>query len=265
MWTLGLHIVGRLAVHARGAGALVKPHPIPRHHKKRGIGNEVEQVIKPPVPIATGPQVQLGLDLQYPLLSRQQARPRQRLAGIHQRISWHSSLRTTNSLASFAMQTAFPPPDYYEASAPPETISRQTEINRLFTEHEATAGSPRITADLRDAGWRVSKNTVAKLMAGQRLAARRKRRRRCTTRPGKGRWRAPDLVKRDFSADRLNRKWFGDGTEIPTDEGKLYLDSVLDACSRRVLGFALGTATTRNWPTPRWPWPWRSAAAPCPG
>jgi putative transposase len=72
------------------------------------------------------------------------------------------------------------------------------------------------------------------------LAARQKKRRKGTTRPGKGRWRAPDLVKRDFPAAKINRKWYGDGTEIATDEGKLYLDSVLDMGSRRVLGFALG-------------------------
>src|SRR5262249_57097175 len=58
--------------------------------------------------------------------------------------------------------------------------------------------------------------------------------------PGKGRWRAPDLVRRDFPAAAINQKWYGDGTDVDTDEGKLYLDSVLDVGSRRVLGFALG-------------------------
>ena len=77
-------------------------------------------------------------------------------------------------------------------------------------------------------------------MREQGLAARRKKKRRSTTRSGKGRWRAPDLVKRDFPAQQVNRKWYGDGTEIPTDEGKLYLASVMDMASRRVLGFALG-------------------------
>jgi len=47
-------------------------------------------------------------------------------------------------------------------------------------------------------------------------------------------------VKRDFPAAGINRKWYGDGTEIPTGEGKLYLDSVLDMGSRRILGHALG-------------------------
>ena len=86
----------------------------------------------------------------------------------------------------------------------------------------------------------MSENTVAALMRELGLAAQRKKRRRSTTRPGKGRWRAPDLVKRDFPAGQLNRKWFGDGTEIPTGEGRLHLASILDMGSRRVLGFALG-------------------------
>ena len=113
-------------------------------------------------------------------------------------------------------------------------------IARLFAAHRGTYGSPRITADLRDEGWRVSQNTVARLMREMGLAARRRRRRRQTTRAGRGRWRAPDLIGRDFAADRLNRKWYGDGTEIGTEEGKLYLDSVLDMGSRRIVGFSLG-------------------------
>jgi len=126
---------------------------------------------------------------------------------------------------------------------PPRAAHRQRlkgEVARLFALHAGKYGSPRITADLRDAGWRVSENTVAAVMRELGLAARRKRRRRSTTRPGKGRWRAPDLVRRDFPASQLNRKWYGDGTEIPTGEGKLYLASVLDMASRRVLGFTLG-------------------------
>jgi len=73
----------------------------------------------------------------------------------------------------------------------------------------------------------------------QHLAARPKHRRKGTTRPGRGRWRAPDLIGRKFAAEAINRKWYGDGTEIVTDEGKLFLDSVLDMGSRRLLGFAM--------------------------
>jgi transposase InsO family protein len=51
---------------------------------------------------------------------------------------------------------------------------------------------------------------------------------------------ARDLGKRDFPAQKVNTKWYGDGTEISTGEGRLHLDSVLDMASRRVLGFVLG-------------------------
>jgi putative transposase len=113
------------------------------------------------------------------------------------------------------------------------------KIAQLFAAHHGKYGSPRITADLRAEGWRVSENTVAQIMREQPLAARAKHRGKGTTRPGRGRWRAPDLIGRDFAAEAINRKWYGDGTEIETGEGKLFLDSVLDMASRRILGFAL--------------------------
>jgi len=115
------------------------------------------------------------------------------------------------------------------------------KIKQLFAAHKGRYGSPRITADLCEEGWRVSVNTVAQIMAEQHLRARPRRRRHHTTRPGRGRWRAPDLVGRDFAADQINQKWYGDGTEIATEEGKLYLDSVLDMRSRRIVGFAMST------------------------
>jgi transposase InsO family protein len=129
-----------------------------------------------------------------------------------------------------------------DAVLPPRAARRErlrAEVRRLFAAHRGTYGSPRIAADLRDEGWAVSENTVAAVMRELGLAARRKKKRKATTRPGKGRWRAPDLVKRDFPAAEVNVKWYGDGTEIGTDEGKLHLASVLDMGSRRVLGFAL--------------------------
>lgn len=113
-------------------------------------------------------------------------------------------------------------------------------IGQLYAAHRGKYGSPRITADLREAGWRVSENTVAQLMRERGLIGRPTRRRRGLTRQGKGRWKAPDLIGRNFPASTLNQKWYGDGTEIETDEGKLFLDSVLDVGSRRVAGFALG-------------------------
>jgi putative transposase len=126
---------------------------------------------------------------------------------------------------------------------PPRAVRRErlkAEVARLFKQREGKEGSPRVTAALREAGWRVSESTVAGVMREPGLAARARKRRKGSTRPGRGRWRAEDLVKRKFAAGGINRRWYGDGTEVKTAEGKLHLDSVLDMGSRRILGFALG-------------------------
>jgi hypothetical protein len=96
-----------------------------------------------------------------------------------------------------------------DGEPPPRAARRQrlrAEAGRLSGLHGGTCGSPRITAELTDAGWKVSENTVAGLMRELGLAARRRRGRKATTRPGKGRWRAPDLVRRQFTAAKLRRR-----------------------------------------------------------
>ena len=108
-----------------------------------------------------------------------------------------------------------------------------------FHRSGGTYGSPRITGELVDQGWIVSVNTVAAQMRVLGLAGRAKKGPKQTTRPGRGRWRAPDLLGRDFRAAAPNVRWCGDGTEIPTGEGKLYLAATEDLFSRRVLGFAM--------------------------
>jgi putative transposase len=112
------------------------------------------------------------------------------------------------------------------------------KIRGFFDASGGTYGSPRITLDLWAAGYQVSENTVAKLMAQLGLAGRKPRRRRSLTKPGK-RPAAPDLVRRKFTAIAPNVLWCGDLTEVDTDEGKLYLATVLDLFSRRLLGYAM--------------------------
>ena len=103
-----------------------------------------------------------------------------------------------------------------------------------------TYGSPRVWEDLIEAGWKVSVNTVAASMARQGLQGRSpKRKRRCLTRPDAAADPIPDLIGRDFNASAIDQRWCGDLTEIPTDEGKLYLATVLDLASRRLPGFAV--------------------------
>jgi putative transposase len=103
-----------------------------------------------------------------------------------------------------------------------------------------TYGSPRVFEDLIEAGWKVSENTVAASMARQGLQGRSpKRKRRSLTRPDKAAAPVADLVKRDFSTGPIDQRWCGDLTEIPTEQGKLYLAIVLDLGSRRMPGFAM--------------------------
>jgi putative transposase len=110
-------------------------------------------------------------------------------------------------------------------------------IGKLFAESGNTYGSPRIWLDLRADGWRLSVNTVAKIMAEQGLVARVVKRRRGLTKPGR-KPAAKDHVRRQFTSVAPNLLWCGDLTEIVTDEGKLYQASVLDLFSRKCLGYA---------------------------
>jgi transposase InsO family protein len=111
----------------------------------------------------------------------------------------------------------------------------------LFRRRGGRDGSPPITAALQDLGWRVSKNTVAASMRRQGLVARPKKKRRGLTRADRRARKAPDLIRRDFTPPpRVNQRWVSDLTEIPTDQGTLYLASILDLSSRRAVGYALG-------------------------
>ncbi|WP_157517628.1 DDE-type integrase/transposase/recombinase, partial [Micromonospora rifamycinica] len=112
------------------------------------------------------------------------------------------------------------------------------EIRRIFDASGGTYGSPQVTLDLQAAGWRVGENTVARRMAALGLAGRPSKRRRSRTRQGK-RPAAPDRVRRQFGAPAPDLLWCGDMTEIVTDQGKLYLATVIDLFSRRLLGYAM--------------------------
>lgn len=109
------------------------------------------------------------------------------------------------------------------------------EVLTMFKASQRTYGSPRIHADLLEAGWQVSVNTVADSMRRQGLQGRKPKHSKGLTRQDKKAPKFPDLLKRDFTAQAPNVTWCGDMTEIPTDEGKLYLATVLDLFSRRLL------------------------------
>lgn len=111
-------------------------------------------------------------------------------------------------------------------------------VKAAFDASKGTHGSPRVLADLLDAGWKVSEKTVADSMRCQGLVARIIKRRKGLTKQDKKAPKFPDLVQRDFTACLPNTTWVGDITEIPTVKGKLYLATVIDLFSRRLLGAA---------------------------
>jgi putative transposase len=114
-------------------------------------------------------------------------------------------------------------------------------IRAIYERSRGTYGAPRIQADLQACGKLVSRKRVARLMreAGLRGASRR-RPITTTIRDAKSR-PAPDLVQRDFAAEGRDRLWVGDITYIPTRAGFLYLAVVVDAWSRRVVGWSMAT------------------------
>lgn len=123
-------------------------------------------------------------------------------------------------------------------------VSLDAAVEAAFKKARGLHGSPRLLHDLREDGWTVSEKTVADSMRRQGLIARRIRRRNGLTRQDKTAPKFPDLLKRDFTADRPNARWVGDMTEIPTGRDgngtKLYLATVIDLYSRRLLGAATG-------------------------
>jgi transposase InsO family protein len=92
----------------------------------------------------------------------------------------------------------------------------------------------------------VNHKRVARLMCENGLKSRRVRRRRVTTQSNHGLPVAPNVLSREFSAERPNQKWVSDITYVPTDEGWLYLAVVLDLFSRRVVGWSLQEHMTRE-------------------
>ncbi|MFI8370108.1 IS3 family transposase, partial [Streptomyces sp. NPDC085466] len=99
---------------------------------------------------------------------------------------------------------------------------------------------PRVHAVLRRQGQECGSRRVARLMRQAGLAGRHRRRRHRTTTPDPHAAIRPDLVLRDFrpDAEAVDTRWCGDITYIATDEGWLYLATVIDIASRRVVGWA---------------------------
>ena len=113
------------------------------------------------------------------------------------------------------------------------------KVRIVFETSARTYGSPGFVPSCAPPVNGSQKRPWPGLCAPKASLARQKRRRRGLTRPDKAAPVAPDLIRRDFTAQRPNEKWCGDFKQINTQEGPVYLGTVEDLYSRRMLGFAL--------------------------
>ena len=129
----------------------------------------------------------------------------------------------------------------------PSSRARRDEALRLkvraaHTRSRRRYGAPRVHAELQAQGEQVGKKRVARLMREDGLVARRRRRFVRTTDSRHNHPIAPNLLDRQFGVEQVagpNRVWVSDLTYVPTREGWLYLATVLDLASRRVVGWAM--------------------------
>jgi putative transposase len=122
-----------------------------------------------------------------------------------------------------------------------EEVRLVGEVRRIHARSGGTYGAPRVHAELRRRGWSANHKRVERLMRLHGIVGYRPRRRRSLTKPDAGAAPASDLLGRLFDPDQPDVAWCGDVTWIPTDEGWLYLASVIDLASRHLLGYSMGT------------------------
>jgi transposase InsO family protein len=117
----------------------------------------------------------------------------------------------------------------------------QKEITRIFNENRKQYGSPRVYKELHGTEFSCARSRVARLMHKNGLVARQKRRFKVTTDSSHSYPVSPNLVNQNFSMDSINECWVSDITYIETMEGWLYLCSIIDLFSRRVVGWSMAS------------------------
>ncbi len=149
-------------------------------------------------------------------------------------------------IAAMARVLGVSEPGYHAwRTRPPSAHANEDKmlLKRVRTVHASsreTYGSPRVPAELRADGERHGRKRIAPLMRGAGLTGASRRRKGVTTTHRDQEARpAPDLVDRDFTAAGPNRLWVTDITFVPTTNGFMYLAVVLDAWSRRIVGWSM--------------------------
>jgi putative transposase len=119
-----------------------------------------------------------------------------------------------------------------------------SQIKQFHQASRAIYGSPRITKDLQEAGERCSENRVARLMKAGHIQSKMAKKFVITTDSKQSMAPAPNLLRRQFKVDGVNRSWVTDTTFIGTRQGWMYLAVVLELYSRQVIGWSMGKRNT---------------------
>lgn len=113
-------------------------------------------------------------------------------------------------------------------------------IAAIHAGQDGTYGSPRVTAELHDQGHLVNHKRVERVMREHRIVGVHLRKKVRTTVPDPSQQKVPDLIGRDFTADRPGQRYVGDITYLPVGDGEfLYLATVIDLFSRRLVGWSI--------------------------
>jgi len=119
------------------------------------------------------------------------------------------------------------------------------EIKEVYKASRNRYGSPKITKELTDKGWKISRPRVARIMRLEGLKSIINKKYRCTTTDSNHSFPvAGNHLARNFSASKSGQKWVSDITYIPTKQGWLYLTIVLDLFDRKIVGWSLSTTMT---------------------
>jgi putative transposase len=169
-------------------------------------------------------------------VSRYRCVDAQKAAGFPVATACQAAGVSTSAYYAWAIRARQGPSDRHQQEA--ELVA---EIRAIHRESAGTYGSPRVHAELGRRGHKVNRKRVERLMAAHGIVGHRPRRRRSLTRPDVGAAPVPDLLGRLFDPDRPDMAWCGDITYIPTQEGWLYLASVIDLASRHLLGWSMST------------------------
>lgn len=124
--------------------------------------------------------------------------------------------------------------------------SLDKKIIPLFEKHHGRYGAPRLTDELNSKEKICSKNRVARRMKYLGIRAKAKKKFRITTDSKHNLPVSPNLLNRNFTAALPNQKWVGDITYIWTDEGWMYLATVIDLYSRAVIGWSIQSSMSRQ-------------------